>query len=139
MRADTELEPSGLGHDLLLEWAPWAENDRDERHSWAVKPRVDRGHHGTPPDAYWVVDRILAPHHRDKSITWRLVVRWYVDKKSYQQITLDLGQSWPEKRIRLSLVQIATMVEREYLDIRDDLLRIRRVRCGVRSPVTSVA
>jgi len=139
MTLSPELEPSGLGHDLLLEWAPWAENDRDERHSWAVKPRIDRGYHGTPPDNYWVVDRILAPHHREKSITWRLVVRWYVDKKSYDQITLDLGPNWPEKRIRLSLVQICAMIEREFLDSRAAVLKLRRVRCGVRSPATFVA
>jgi hypothetical protein len=134
-----DLEPSGLGHDLLTEWAPWANDDREDRHSWSVKPRIDRGYHGTPPDNYWVTDKILAPHRVDKDIYWRLVARWYLDGKTYDQITRDLGPSWPEKRIALSLVQICAKVEREFLDIRDAVLKIRRVKVGPRSPVRIIA
>ncbi len=115
---NVELEPSGLGHDLLVEWSPWARDDSEGRHSWHVKPRVDHGYHGDPPENYWLVDKIVAPHRRDRSVYWLVVSRWYLGEKSYAQIALDLGPHWPEKRIRLNLVCFCELVAREFLDMR---------------------
>lgn len=112
------LIPQGLGHDLLTTWAPWARDDRDERHSWAVKPRVMRGYWGNPPDEYWIVDKIVAPHRRDGKPHWRLVARWYLGEKSAHQISMELGRKdWPEKRVLMNLVIFCSLVEREYLDV----------------------
>ena len=136
---DEELEPSGLGNDLLVEWAPWARDDAEDRHSWSVKPRVDHGYHGDPPDNFWITDKIVAPHRRDKSVYWLIVSRWYLGEKSYAQITLDLGRHWPEKRIRLNLVSFCELVQREFLDIREvDRARMRAAECKPRSPVVFV-
>jgi hypothetical protein len=123
-----ELEPSGLGHDLLLDWAPWARDDGDERHSWAVKPRIDHGHHGTPPDEFWIVDKIVAPQRRDGTTYWHVASRFYLGEKSYAQITIDLGKNWPEKRVRFNLMCFAEMVGREYLDFKEEASRIRNRR-----------
>ena len=126
--SSSELEPSGLGHDLLLEWAPWAREDRDERHSWHVKPRVDHGYHGDPPDDFWIVEKILAPLKRDRTVYWRMAAQWYLGEKSYAQITLDMGPNWPEKRIRLNLVCLCELVQREYLDFKEEATRMRNCR-----------
>jgi hypothetical protein len=124
-----ELDPSGLGHDLLVDWAPWARDDSDERHSWAVKPRIDHGHHGTPPDEFWVVDKIVAPHRRDETSYWKAVSRYYLGERSYEEIARDIGRDWSVNRVRINLVAFCALVEREFGDWQDEE---RRVAASIR-------
>jgi hypothetical protein len=127
-----ELEPSGLGHDLLMDWAPWARDDRREGPSWSAewsgRPRIDHEYGGDPPEDFWIVDKIVAPHRRDDTTYWQVASSWYLGEKSYSQITRDLGPQWPEKRIRLNLVCFAELVAREYLDFKEGAARIRNRR-----------
>lgn len=109
------LEPEGLGHELLLEWAPWARDDNEGGgHSWSVKPRVDPGYHGDPPDNFWVVDKIIAPHRRDRSSYWKIVGGVYLGERACWEIADLLG--WSETRVRMNLLAFCALVEREYRD-----------------------
>lgn len=134
-----ELEPSGLGHDLLLAWAPWARNEGDGQASWSVRPRIEKGYDGDPPDDFWIVEKILAPQKVLGSVYWKMAAHWYLGEKTFAQITLDLGPNWPEKRIRLNLVCLCELVAREYLDFREVERKLRPRRTGPHSPVKFVA
>lgn len=110
-----ELEPSGLGHELLVEWAPWARDDRDgEKASWSVKPRVDPGYHGDPPDNFWIVDKIVAPQRRDRTTHWKVVSAYYLG----EQPPWAIGQAlnWSEHRVLVNINHFAALVEREWRD-----------------------
>lgn len=115
--AAVEIKLEGLGHELLLNWAPWARDDSEERHSWSVRPRVDRGYHGDPPDQFWVVDKIVGPHRRDRTPYWNVVSRWYLGEVAMHLIVKEMG--WSETRVMMNLVAFASMVEREYRDMLD--------------------
>jgi hypothetical protein len=138
-----ELEPGGLGHELLLEWAPWARDERRERESWcaewSARPRIERGYDGDAPPNFWIVDRILAPLKRDKSVYWTVCAHWYLGEESYARITEKLGRDWPEKRIRLNLVCLGELVAREYLDFKQLRTIVSADERSPRSPVTFVA
>lgn len=111
------LEPQGLGHDLLLEWAPWARDDKDgESHSWSVKPRVDPGYHGDPPANFFVVDKIVAPHRRDKSSYWKATSAYYLGERAPWEIATLLGPSWSERRVLINIIEFGVLVEREWRD-----------------------
>lgn len=134
-----DLEPSGLGHDLLTSWAPWVREDKDPSLRWTCGPRVVRGYHGDWPLEVQITDKILAPLRRDKSVYWTMAAHWYIGEKTFTQITRDLGPQWPEKRIRLNLVCLCELVSREYLDSREFFrARIRAGECHPRSPVRNV-
>ncbi len=108
-------EPEGLGHELLLEWAPWARDDKDgERHSWSVKPRVDPGYHGDPPANFWIVDKIVAPQRKDKTVFWRVVSAYYLGERAPWEIAKALD--WSEHRVLINLNHFAALVEREWRD-----------------------
>lgn len=113
-------EPSGLGHELLTEWGIYAENDRDGRESWSVKPRVDPGYHGDPPDRWYVVNRIVSQRARidgRKGYTdfYRLVSRFYLGSKSYSMIQKDLNK--PEWWVKSMLVWACETTKREFVDV----------------------
>jgi hypothetical protein len=115
---ERQLEPNGLGHELLLEWAPWARDDREGGgHSWSVKPRVDPGYHGDPPKNFYIVEKIVAPHQRDKTDYWRAVSRWYLGEASPDWIARQLG--WSELRVRSNVIVFCALVEREWRDYTD--------------------
>lgn len=137
-----DLEPSGLGNDLLIDWAPWAREDRREDPSWSAewsgRPRIDHEYGGDPPDDFWIVEKILAPQRVLRSVYWTICAHWYLGEKSYAQIARDLGKNWPEKRIRLNLVCLCELVAREYLDFRDAERIVQRRRVGPHSPVRFV-
>lgn len=112
---DVVLEPSGLGHELLLQWAPWARDDNEgARHSWSVKPRVDIGYHGDPPENFWIVDKIVAPHRRDRSSYWKVVSAVYLGERAVWEAADLLG--WSERRARMNLLAFCGLVEREWRD-----------------------
>lgn len=116
---EDSVELGGMGHDLLCIWAPWARDDNEGGHSWAMGPRVAKGYHGDPPDEFWIVDKIVAPHRRDKSVYWNVTSRFYLGERSFTEIRIELGPSWPEKRIRFNLAIFCSLVEREYRDWKD--------------------
>jgi hypothetical protein len=114
------LQPEGLGHELLVEWAPWARDDKDgERASWAVKPRVDPGYHGDPPTNFFIVDKIVAPHRRDKSTHWRTVSAYYLGERPPWEIASLLGPRWDERSVMANIMQFGALVEREWRDYTD--------------------
>ena len=108
------LEPQGLGHDLLTEWAPWYRDDREGGHSWHVKPRVDPGFHGTPPERVFKVERIVArikiDHHRYYSV----ISRYYLDELLPHQIAPHLG--YTEGWVRTMLLAACGLVEMRFRD-----------------------
>jgi len=124
------VEPDGLGHELLIAWAPWARDDRDESHSWSVQPRLDPGYHGDPPAEFFVVDKIVAPHRRDKTNYWHVVGRYYLGESEPRWIAKELD--WSVSRVLMNLCAFSALVEREYRDFvdiqrRSDNLHFRRV------------
>lgn len=122
-----ELALEGLGHDLLEAWAPWARDDRGEgSHSWSVKPRIDRGYHGNPPDDFWVVDKIVAPQRRDKTNAWAVVSRFYLGEQDEGMIARDLV--WSAARVRMNLLAFCGLVEREYRDWHEEIARQKKVK-----------
>jgi hypothetical protein len=134
-----EFEPSGLGHDLLLDWAPWARDDRREEPSWSAewsgRPRIDHEYGGDPPEDFWIVDKIVAPQRRDGTTYWHVASRFYLGEKSYAQITIDLGKNWPEKRVRFNLI----VLRRNWSAANTWTLRKKRVEsetaeCGFCAP-----
>lgn len=106
------LEPRGLGHDLLTEWAPWVREDREGRHSWHVKPRVDRGYHGMPPDRVLKVDKIVARIRLEYPTYYRVIARYYLDELLPWQMadTLKATEGW----IRAMLLAACGLVEMRY-------------------------
>ncbi len=111
------LEPEGLGHDLLTEWGLWMRDNREGRESWAVRPRVDRGYHGDPPERVRFVDKLIARHRLRHHEQWSVVSRFYLSDYEPWQISRELGRRhWPEARIRTILLAVCGMIEREYRD-----------------------
>ena len=108
-------EPKGLGNDLLIEYAHYARDDREGRASWSVKPRVDPGYHGDPPDSWYVVNRIVAQHKAENKDFWNVVSRWYLGEKPVWLIQREINK--PDWWIYSTLTWATNLVEREYLDI----------------------
>lgn len=108
------IVPKGLGHDLLIRWAPWARDDSDNRHSWNVKPRVASAYKGDPPDEYWIVDKIVAPHKRERDDFWRLVSRHYLGEMDFRMIARELKK--PEWWCRQVTCWACEIVRREFED-----------------------
>lgn len=113
-RLDDQL--CGLGHELLLEWAPWVRDDNEGRASWAVKPRVGKAYHGDMPRRIAFVDKIVATHRREHPPYWRAVSRYYLGQRALWEIARDLG--WSEERVLTTLIVFCGVVEREYNDKR---------------------
>lgn len=128
------LEPCGLGHDLLWEWAPWARDDSDGRSSWNVKPRLGRGYWGDPPPNFKIVDKIVAPYRaakqkllkepwevtewdRENAYWWEPVAQYYLGLHQPIEIASALG--WSELRVCTVLCLFCGQVEREFKDWRD--------------------
>lgn len=114
-----DLILDGPGHDLLMAWAPWARDDNIGGNGVAVgylKPRLDRAHDGEPPRDYWIVDKIVAPHRRDRTNYWTAVAMFYLGERCLWEIAKELGPTWPEKRVMLNLVAFCALVEREFRD-----------------------
>jgi hypothetical protein len=115
---EVRMELEGLGHELLMEWAPWARDDGDgSRHSWALKPRVDPGYHGDPPKNFFVVDKIVAPHRVKKDTYWKAASAFYLGERGLPEIGRSLG--WSEGHVMTTLIVFAALVEREFRDYND--------------------
>jgi hypothetical protein len=110
------IEPEGVGHELLLRWAPWARDDGDGRQSWNVKPRLESAYKGDPPEEFWLVEGVVAPHRRDRGDLWLLVSRFYLGEKAYDLIAKDLAK--PEWWVRQMLCWCCETVRREVDDAR---------------------
>lgn len=116
---ETDLEPHGLGHELLLEWAPWARDDNEgERKSWAVRPRVDHGYHGDPPDRFFIVDKIVAPHRVQKDSYWKCVSAYYLGERCALEIASGMP-GWSERAVLANIIGFGALVEREFRDYTD--------------------
>ena len=109
-----DLEPQGPGHDLLLEWAPWYREDRESGHSWHVKPRVDRGYHGDPPERIVRVERIVARMKLTHKPYYSVVTRYYLDELQPWQIVATMGNT--EGWVRTMLLAACGLVEMRYRD-----------------------
>lgn len=109
------LEPSGLGHDLLSEWATFSRDDGDGRASWSVKPRVDHAYHGDPPDRWYVVNRIVSRLLIRESVFRSVVKRYYLAELRPWEIAEITGRS--ERDVLTILLHVAGLVEREYRDL----------------------
>lgn len=118
---DQSLAIEGLGNDLLTEWGQWMRNDGDGRQSWSVKPRLDPGCHGTPPERVLFVDKLIARHRLKYHGQWSVVSRYYLSDLSVLQIALGMGREWPEARVKTVILAVCGMVEREYNDWRKTL------------------
>lgn len=109
-------EPSGLGHELMVEWGRWFRDDKDGRESWSAKPRIDHGYHGDPPESARFVDKLIAKHRLQFWNDWRVVAQYYLDDRSQWEIASRLG--WSRARVSAILMMMCGMVEREYRDWR---------------------
>ena len=112
------MEPDGLGHNLLTEWGLYMRDPGEGRHSWAVKPRLDPGYHGDPPDRVRLVDKIIARHKLSHHSDWSVISRFYLSDLAMWQIAR--GLRWSESRVNTVILTVCGMVEREYLDIMAD-------------------
>lgn len=110
-----QVGPSGLGHELMTEWAPWVEDDGDERHSWSVKPRVDHGYHGDMPERVKAVDKIIARHRLKYESDWKIIKHYYIRQREVWDIAKHFG--WTESRVNLILMMMCGLVEREFRDL----------------------
>ena len=110
-----DLEPEGLGHELLREWAPWAREDAEGGASWAIKPRVERGYHGDPPDRVMLVDKIVARMRAEHHSYYRVIARYYLDGLLPWQMETELRQTpgW----IRTMLLAGCGLVELRYKEV----------------------
>lgn len=108
------LEPHGLGHELLLEWAPWVRDSRDDRNRWSVKPRIGKGYDGDMPERVQIVDKIVARQKLRNHSDWAVVSRYYLGNYDIPFVARDLG--WAENRVRVRLLAVCGLVEREYRD-----------------------
>lgn len=106
------LEPQGLGHDLLIEWAPWVREDREGSASWHVRPRVDRGYHGDMPRRVQFTDKIVARIRLEYPPYYRVMARYYLDELAPWQMkqTLQATEGW----IRTMLLAACGLVEIRY-------------------------
>ena len=112
-----DVYPSGLGHDLLCEWAAFARDDREDgSSSWSVKPRVDRGYHGDPPDRWYVVNRIVSRLLKDHDDYRKVVKPFYLGERAPWEIARSLGRS--EHGVLVTLLHVCGIVEREFNDMR---------------------
>ena len=102
-------EPQGFGHELLTEWGQWFRDDGDGRASWAVKPRVDRGFHGEPPDRVRFVDKVIAHHKISHKAHWSVISRYYLSDLSEWQIAKGMG--WDRTRVNTVLLTVCGLVE----------------------------
>lgn len=111
-----KLEPEGLGHDLLLAWAPWAREDRDPLlyPRWAEGPRVDKGYHGDPPDSVNRTDKIVARIRLEHRQYYRVIARYYLDQLLPHQMALTLG--YTEGWTRTMILAACGLVEMRYRD-----------------------
>jgi hypothetical protein len=109
------LEPQGLGHDLLTEWAPWYREDREGGHSWHVQERVDRGYHGDPPERVHRVEKIVAKLKLTHHNYYRVIARYYLDQLLPHQIAPNLGitEGW----CRSMLLAAGGLVEIRYKEL----------------------
>lgn len=108
------LEPQGLGHELLLEWAPWVREDREPSASWSVKPRVDHGYHGDPPERVNKVDKIVARIRLEHHHYYRVISRYYLDQLLPHQMAAVLG--YTEGWTRSMILAACGLVEMRYRD-----------------------
>ena len=106
------LEPQGLGHDLLLEWAPWYREDREGGHSWSVRPRIDKGFHGTPPERVHRVEKIVAKIKIEHRQYYSVIARYYLDELQPWQMVDVLNQT--EGWVRTMLLAACGLVELRY-------------------------
>lgn len=118
--ADTQaIAPHGFGHELLTEWAPFARDDNEGRASWGSEERTSPGHHGTPPDRWYVVNRIvsrlLAAEREYKDV----VKPYYLGERPAWEIARSLGRT--EIGVLATLWHVCSLVEREYSDWRTPL------------------
>ena len=108
-------EPTGLGHEQLTEWAGFARDSAETFHSWAVKPRVDKGYDGDPPDRWFVVNRIIGNLKRDADNFWPVVSRYYLGEMPLWLMERELNRS--QHSLLVSLNWACELVRREYLDV----------------------
>ena len=106
------LEPQGLGHDLLSEWAPWMREDGEKGKAWHIKPRIDPGYHGDPPNRVNVVDKIVARIRLEHPPYYRVIARYYLDELQPWQMVevLDHTEGW----VRTMLLAACGLVELRY-------------------------
>ena len=109
-----EFALEGLGHDLLTEWGLWCRNDSGGRQSWHVKPRIDIGYHGDPPDRVNWLDKLIAQHKLKYHSDWSIISRFYLNDLQIWQIAKSMR--CPESRVETTLMRMAGLVEREYND-----------------------
>lgn len=111
---ERSLEPHGLGHDLLATWAPWVRDSDGNRNRWSVKPRIGRGYDGDMPREVQIVDKIVARQKLRSHDDWAVVSRYYLSQYDIPFVARDLG--WHENRVRVRLLAVCGLVEREYRD-----------------------
>lgn len=107
------LEPEGLGHDLLCEWAPWMRDDH-EGPSWgqSVGPRAVKGYHGDPPERVRFVDKIVARMRGEQPPYYRVVKKYYLGDKLFWQIAREEGTT--EGWCRTMLIAACGLVEMKW-------------------------
>lgn len=108
------LQPSGLGHELLLEWAPWSRDDNEGSASWSAKPRVDRGYHGDPPDRWYIVNRIVSMLLHGEPEYRQVVKPYYLGERAAWEIARSVGRT--EVGVLTTLCHVCWLVAREYVD-----------------------
>jgi hypothetical protein len=108
------LEPSGLGHDLLSEWGAWHKDDGEGWASWSVKPRIDPGYHGTPPNRVLLVERILAPIKLREPRRYKIIEHRY--RRDYPVWLLAREVGATEADVSNTLWHACGIVEREFGD-----------------------
>lgn len=91
-------------------------DDSEGRQSWAVRPRIDHGYHGDPPDTVRFVDKLIARHRLKFHDHWSVISRYYLSDLETWQI--GRGMKWPEIRVQTVLIAMCGLVEREWLDSR---------------------
>lgn len=120
------LEPSGLGHDLLVEWAPWVREDNEGGHSWHVKPRVDPGYHGDPPHRVNMTDKIVSRIRMEHRPYYSVISRYYLDQLQPWQMVEMLRQT--EGWIRSMLLASCGLVELRFNELESQPARRDRAR-----------
>jgi hypothetical protein len=106
------LKIEGLGHDLLTEWAPWMREDRESGASWHLKPRIDPGYHGDPPNRVLRVDKIVARIRLEHPAYYRVIARYYLDELQLWQMTevMQHTEGW----LRTMLLAACGLVEMRF-------------------------
>lgn len=114
MLVDDLPDPYGPGHDLLTEWGRWNRDDREGRTSWAVKERIDPGTYGEPPERVIWLDKLLAQHKMKFRQDWSVIAQYYLDDRTVWEIAKR--KDWAESRVRVKLLGICGMIDREWQD-----------------------